>query len=77
MSKNYQPVEAETTMVSEPTHTYNAHTSYRVPEKVLFEREHIMADTMSVDEYFDKLINLVQSDYANLCLSYRSNSCDC
>ena len=66
MSKKYQPIETETAMVSEPTHIYNAHNSYRVSEKMLFQREHILADTMSVDEYFDKLINLVQSDYANL-----------
>ena len=65
MSKNYQPVETDTPTVSEPMHTYNVH-NYRVPEKMLSEREHIIADTMSVDEYFDKLINLVQSDYANL-----------
>ena len=28
-------------------------------------RERIMAGTMSVDEYFDELINLVREDYAN------------
>jgi hypothetical protein len=29
-------------------------------------RERIMASTMSVDEYFDELIDKVREDYANL-----------
>lgn len=29
-------------------------------------RERIMASTMSVDQYFDELIDLVREDYANL-----------
>ena len=29
-------------------------------------RERIMANTMSVDEYFDELIDQVREDYANL-----------
>ena len=29
-------------------------------------REKIMASTMSVDEYFDELIDQVREDYANL-----------
>ena len=29
-------------------------------------RERIMASTMSVDEYFDELIDQVREDYANL-----------
>ena len=29
-------------------------------------RERIMASTMSVDEYFDELIDQIREDYANL-----------
>lgn len=29
-------------------------------------RERVMASTMSVDEYFDELIDRVRQDYANL-----------
>ena len=34
--------------------------------KVSSTRERIMASTMSVDEYFDELIDQVREDYANL-----------
>lgn len=34
--------------------------------KVSSTRERIMSSTMSVDEYFDELIDQVREDYANL-----------
>ena len=34
--------------------------------KTVSVRERIMASTMSVDEYFDELIDKVREDYANL-----------
>lgn len=33
---------------------------------IISTRERIMATTMSVDEYFDELIEQVHEDYANL-----------
>ena len=34
--------------------------------KATSTRNRVMASTMSVDEYFDELIDLVREDYANL-----------
>lgn len=56
-------------------------SNYKIPEKKprtleepvamaygmeLSARERVMASTVSVDEYFDELIELVRHDYANL-----------
>ena len=40
--------------------------SYHSLAKGQSTRERIMASTMSVDEYFDELIDQVREDYANL-----------
>lgn len=40
--------------------------SFQLLPKDESSREQIMANTMSVDEYFDELINQVREDYANL-----------
>jgi len=34
--------------------------------KPISSTEHVMANTMSVDEYFDELISQVRKDYADL-----------
>ena len=36
------------------------------PTKTVSTREHVMANTVSVDEYFDELISQVHQDYADL-----------
>ena len=36
------------------------------PTKSVSTTEHVMASTMSVDEYFDELISQVHEDYADL-----------
>lgn len=41
-------------------------SSYHAPAEVKTTRERILSSTVSVDEYFDELITLVQEDYANL-----------
>ena len=38
----------------------------KVQAKNVSTREKVMATTMSVDEYFDELIDLVREDYANV-----------
>ena len=47
--------EEKPQLLEEPAVAYGISTSERV-----------MASTMSVDEYFDKLIEKVRQDYANL-----------
>ena len=50
----------------QPVATYGVRSSYAMPKKAVSTRERVMASTVSVDEYFDELINLVRKDYANL-----------
>ena len=53
-------------MASEPAAVYEVKRSHCSLNKGESIREQIMATTVSVDEYFDKLISLVHEDYANL-----------
>ena len=56
MAKRYPMKEEEKPqLLEEPAVAYGISTCERV-----------MASTMSVDEYFDKLIEKVRQDYANL-----------
>ena len=41
-------------------------TAVRQEAKVVHTGEHLIAGTVSVDEYFDELISLVHQDYADL-----------
>ena len=41
-------------------------TTTQQPAKKVSTTERVMASTMSVDEYFDELIDKVREDYANL-----------
>jgi hypothetical protein len=43
-----------------------ADKSYQPHAKGMSTHDKIMASTMSVDEYFDELIDQVREDYANL-----------
>ena len=53
-------------MISTVTTKTSADKSYHSIAKGQSTRERIMASTMSVDEYFDELIDQVREDYANL-----------
>ena len=53
-------------MASEPVVAYAAQSTSRVQMKATTSKEDILANTMSVDAYFDELISLVHKDYANL-----------
>lgn len=55
---DYKIPELETQTLEDP-----AAMSYGM---VLSAREHVIASTVSVDEYFDELIEQVHHDYANL-----------
>ena len=55
MAKRYPIKEEKLQALEEPAAAYGIST-----------RDHVMANTMSVDEYFDELIDRVRQDYANL-----------
>lgn len=55
MAKRYPVKEEKPQALEEPSVAYGVST-----------RERVMASTMSVDEYFDELIDRVRQDYANL-----------
>ena len=65
MGKTYQDIETEPLKVAEPPSEYSVLSSYHAPSKIS-TRERVMANTVSVDEYFDELIAHVHEDYANL-----------
>lgn len=55
MAKRYPKIEVESQLLEEPAVAYG-----------ISNRERVMERTMSVDEYFDELIEKVRQDYANL-----------
>ena len=55
MAKRYPVKEEKSQVLEEPTVAYG-----------ISPRERVMASTVSVDEYFDELIDKVRQDYANL-----------
>lgn len=66
MSKKYCEIENEPLKVAEPSAIYAAHSNCQTTSKGVSHRKSVMASTVSVDEYFDKLIAQVHEDYANL-----------
>lgn len=55
MAKRYPTKEDKPLVLEEPAVAYGIST-----------RERVMASTVSVDEYFDELIEKVRQDYENL-----------
>ena len=55
MAKRYPIIDEKPQVLEEPAVAYGIST-----------RERVMASTVSVDEYFDELIENVHQDYANL-----------
>ena len=55
MAKRYPVKEEKPQVLEEPAVAYG-----------ISARERVMASTLSVDEYFDELIDRVRQDYANL-----------
>lgn len=67
MSKKSKNTQEQPLAVSEPMIPYGVNAGSNAIEAVPSSREFIMRNTMSVDEYFDKLISLVHQDYENIC----------
>ena len=53
-------------MISTVTSKTSVDKSFHSLAEAISTRERIMASTMSIDEYFDELIDQVREDYANL-----------
>ena len=66
MNKKYKDNQDEPLMSSQPVAAYEVRRPHCSPNKCESMRERIMANTVSVDEYFDELISLVHHDYATL-----------
>ena len=62
MSKKYIIPEDPISMMKEPDVAYNESVSHVAPVSGTSTREKLNASTMSVDEYFDELIDQVRHD---------------
>ncbi|MBR4136200.1 MAG: hypothetical protein IKU03_07325 [Bacteroidales bacterium] len=62
MIKEYQENQNTVPKVAEPSLSYGSEKKVQQSSS----STSIIENTMSVDEYFDELISLVRSDYANL-----------
>ena len=65
MGKKYNNAETESMTLAEPVGAYNISSSHDM-SKSTSKRDSVIANTVSVDEYFDELISLVHKDYASL-----------
>ena len=66
MAKTHPTIEKNQQTLAEPTVAYGRTSGYTVPVPGSSTCEKVLASTMSVDEYFDELIEQVHHDYANL-----------
>ena len=66
MAKTYPTIEEKPQVLMEPAVAYGSVRNYAAPVAGVPSREKVMATTMSVDEYFDELIEQVRHDYAKL-----------
>lgn len=67
MSKKRKDTQQEQPFaVSEPMISYGIKRDSNAMGVIPSSRESILKNTISVDEYFDKLISLVHQDYENL-----------
>ena len=66
MSKTYQDTQNDPLKASEPAAAYGVSSTPYAPNAGAIPTENVLANTMSVDAYFDELISLVRKDYANL-----------
>lgn len=66
MSKKCKNTQSKTLSVAEPMISYGSNTDLSTIGVLPSSRESILRNTMSVDEYFDKLLSLVHLDYENL-----------
>lgn len=63
MKKKYTIEESPINKVADPAVSYNVRNTRSTSMKHTSTGEHIMSTTMSVDDYFGKLVSLVREDY--------------
>ncbi|MBQ9588443.1 MAG: hypothetical protein IJR26_11410 [Bacteroidales bacterium] len=66
MAKTYPIIDEKPQMLAESAVAYGSVRNYAAPVTGVSTREKVLESTMSVDEYFDELIEQVRHDYANL-----------
>lgn len=66
MSKSYPKTQNKPSTAAEPVADYAVRITRASKKALTRNKEDILANTMSVDAYFDELISLVHKDYANL-----------
>lgn len=66
MRKKDKKTQEQSSIVSEPLISYGVNSVSSAITTLPSTRESILKSTMSVDEYFDKLLSLVHQDYENL-----------
>jgi len=64
--KKYQGKQKEPLKVEESKLPYGVKNNSETPSLQSSRKARIMENTVSVDEFFDDLISLVRSDYANI-----------
>lgn len=68
MKKKYQDKQKEPLKVEEPKSSYGIQNNAESPSLPSSRKARIMENTVSVDEFFDDLISLVRSDYAEMSI---------
>ena len=66
MDKKHKNTEKEPMTVAEPAIAYGINPGSNAPVTHISLRDRILGNTISVDEYFDKLLSLVHKDYENI-----------
>ena len=66
MEKSYPTMEEQPEMLADQAVTYGRQISQTTPLAGISAEEAVLSSTMSVDEYFDELIEKVRHDYAAL-----------
>ena len=66
MTKRYPKIEERPQELEDPAVAYGKGLNFSVPGTGTSTRDSVMGSTMSVDEYFDELIEQVRQDYANV-----------
>lgn len=64
--KKTKRTKKEQNKVEEPVVPYTVNDQFLPSDRSFSVEENIQDKTLSVDEYFDKLVSLIHTDYANL-----------
>ena len=66
MKKTYPTLEENPQVLADVSAAYGSEMNHMAPMSGISTQETLMSSTMSVDEYFDELIEKVRHDYAAL-----------